>query len=149
MERTLIFSLRCFLVVFWRVLWIHWEKDRLAKFLHQHSLRCSTLVKSHLHFYRTWVRSLAMFVSHSLTDSLIDSLLFSKLDWCDVWLVKMPTQNLLRLLLLLMLTVRIVLATVCCRLGSWGLIIKLSFCSDFEHKVSSRYEVESCPRFES
>ena len=61
------------------------------------------------------------------------------------WRVKMPTQNLLRLLLLPMLMMRIVIATVCCRFGSWGLIIKLNFCSDFEHKVLSRYEVESCP----
>ena len=31
-----------------------------------------------------------------------------------------------------------VLATVCCRFGSWGLVIKLNFCSDSEHKVCSR-----------
>ena len=31
----------------------------------------------------------------------------------------------------------IVLATVCCRFGSWGLVIKLNFCSDFQHKVWS------------
>ena len=53
--------------------------------------------------------------------------------------LKMPTQNLLRLLLLLMLMMRIVLATVCCRFGSWGLDIKPNFCSDFEHKVCSRF----------
>ena len=39
----------------------------------------------------------------------------------------MPTQNLLRLLLLLMLVMRIVLSTVCCRFGSWGLVKKLNF----------------------
>ena len=55
------------------------------------------------------------------------------------WCVKMPTQNLLRLLLLLMLMLRIMLATVCCRFGSWGLIIKQNFCLDFEHKVWSRF----------
>ena len=55
------------------------------------------------------------------------------------WRVKMPTQNLLRLLLLLMLIMRIVLATVCCILGSWCLVIKPNFCSDFEHKVWSRF----------
>ena len=55
------------------------------------------------------------------------------------WRVKMPTQNLLRLLLLLMLVTRIVLATVCGRFGSWGLVKKLNFCSDFEHKVWSRF----------
>ena len=49
------------------------------------------------------------------------------------WRVKMPTQNLLRLCLLPMLVMRIVLATVNCRFGSWGLVIKLNFCSDFEH----------------
>ena len=31
------------------------------------------------------------------------------------------------------------LATVWCIFGSWGLIIKLNFCSDFEHKVWSRF----------
>ena len=50
----------------------------------------------------------------------------------------MATQNLLRMLLLLMLMMRIVSATVCCRFGSWGLFMKLNFCSDFEHKVWSR-----------
>ena len=55
------------------------------------------------------------------------------------WRVKMPTQNLLRLLLLLMLVTRIVLATICGRFGSWGLVKKLNFCSDFEHKVWSRF----------
>ena len=58
-------------------------------------------------------------LTHSRLENLID--------------VKMPTQNLLKLLLLLMLVMRIVLATVCCRFGSWGLVIKLNFCSDFEH----------------
>ena len=55
------------------------------------------------------------------------------------WRAKMPTQNLLRLLLLLMLVTRIVLATICGRFRSWGLVKKLNFCSDFEHKVWSRF----------
>ena len=55
------------------------------------------------------------------------------------WRVKMPTQNMLRWILLLMLMMRIMLATVCYRFGSWGLVIKLNFCSDFEHKVWSRF----------
>ena len=55
------------------------------------------------------------------------------------WRVKMPTQNLLRLLLLLMLILRNVLTTVWCRVGSWSLAIKLDFCSDYEHKVWSWY----------
>ena len=38
-----------------------------------------------------------------------------------------------------MLVMRIVLATVCCRFGNWGLVIKLNFCSNFEHKVWSRF----------
>ena len=41
------------------------------------------------------------------------------------WRVRMSTQNLLRLLLL-MLVMRIVLITGCCRFGSWGLVIKLN-----------------------
>ena len=32
-----------------------------------------------------------------------------------------------------------VLATICCRFGSWGLFKKLNFCSDFEHKVWSNF----------
>ena len=56
-----------------------------------------------------------------------------------LWPLKMPTQNLLRFLLLLMLMMRIVLATACCRYGSGGLVIKLNFCSDFEHKVWSLF----------
>ena len=34
---------------------------------------------------------------------------------------------------------RIMLAKICCRFGSLGLVIKLNFCSDFEHKVWSRF----------
>ena len=58
------------------------------------------------------------------------------------WRVKMPTKNLLRLLLLLML----VLATVCRRFGSWGLLTKLNFCSDFE-QFGQDFEVEVQARF--
>ena len=54
-------------------------------------------------------------------------------------LIDVPPQNLLRLALLLMLMMKIVLATICCILGSWGLVIKPNFCSDFEHKVWSRF----------
>ena len=53
--------------------------------------------------------------------------------------VKMPTQNSLMLLLLSMLMMRIMLATVCCRFRSWGLVKKLKSCSDFELKVWSRF----------
>ena len=34
---------------------------------------------------------------------------------------------------------RIMLATVCYRFGSWRLVLKLNFCSDFEHKGWSRF----------
>ena len=50
-----------------------------------------------------------------LTNSLTDSLLFSRPDLWP-WRVKMTTQNLLKLLLLLMLTLKIVLTTYCCSL---------------------------------
>ena len=45
------------------------------------------------------------------------------------------TQNSLKFLLLLMLMMRNLLTTVRRRFGSWTLVIKLSFCSDFEDKV--------------
>ena len=86
-------------------------------------------------FYRTRVRSLGMLVTNWLTDWLTNSLPFSKLDWCGPGV---PTQNLLRLLMLLMLMLRIILATACW-FGSWPLVIKLNFCSDFEHKGWSRF----------
>ena len=75
----------------------------------------------------------------SLTPSLTNSVPFSRLELIDwPWRVKMRTQNLLRFLLLLMLMLRIVLVTVCW-FGSWRLVIKLNFCSDFEHKGWSRF----------
>ena len=55
------------------------------------------------------------------------------------WHMKMTTQNLLRLLLLLMLKLRIMLATVCYKFGRWHLVLKLNFCSDFEHRGWSRF----------
>ena len=63
------------------------------------------------------------------------------------WRVKMPTKNLLRLLLFLMLIMRIVLATVCCRFGSWGLDIKLTFVQTFSTRFGQEFEVEAQARF--
>ena len=55
----------------------------------------------------------------------------------STWRVKMSTQNLrLRLLRLLMLVMRIVLATVCCKFWSWGLVKKLNF---FVQTLSTRF----------
>ena len=93
--------------------------------------------ESCLPFYRTRVRSLVMLVTHSLTNWLTHSLLFSKLDWCDVCLVKMPTQNLLRLLLLLMLMMRNVHDS-CMQICKLKFGHEAKFCSDFELKVWSR-----------
>ena len=83
-----------------------------------------------------------MLVTHSLTHSLTDPLLFSKLYWCDVWLVKMPTQNLLSLLLLLMLMMRNVLTTVVCRFGSWSLVINLNSVQTLRTRFGQEFEVE-------
>ena len=66
------------------------------------------------------------------------------------WHVKMATQNLLELFLLLRLMMRNVSTTVWCRFGMWTLVIKLSFCSDFEDKVSrfvQDFEVDVQARF--
>ena len=98
-------------------------------------------------FYRTRVRSLVMLVTHWLTNWLTNWLLFSKLDWCDVWLVKMPTQNLLRLLLLLMLMMRNVLTTVVCRFGSWSLVMKLNFVQTLSTRFGQEFEVEVQAKF--
>ena len=66
------------------------------------------------------------------------------------WHVKMATQNLLKLLLLLKVMMRNVSTTVWCRFGRWTLVIKFSFCSDFEDKVSrfvQDFEVDVQARF--
>ena len=60
---------------------------------------------------------------------------------------KKYNSNLLRLLLLLMLMIRNVLTTVWCRFGKWSLVLKLSFCSDFEHKIWSDFEDKIWSRF--
>ena len=83
-------------------------------------------------FDRKQVRSSATLLSNSLTNVVETDLMWP-------WRMKMPNQNLIILLLLLMLMMRNVLATACCRFGSEGLVIKLNFCSDFDHKVWSRF----------
>ena len=101
------------------------------------------------YFYRTRVRSLGMLVTNSLTDWLTDSLLFSKLDWCDpgMWRWQLKTCW----------------DCYCCSCWQsetcWqhfgadlegDLVIKLSFCSYFEHKVSKfgqYFEVDVQARF--
>ena len=78
--------------------------------------------------------SLCALSLNSLTDSLTDCCL---LDFIDVTLAcEYTNSNLLRLL---MLVLRNLLTKVWCRCGSWSLVIKLNFCSDFEHKVCSRF----------
>ena len=72
----------------------------------------------------------------SLTDSLTMCCLVNLIDMTLG--VKMPTQK-LRLLLLLMLMLRNVSAIVWCRFGSWILVIRSNFCPDFEHRVWSRF----------
>ena len=63
------------------------------------------------------------------------------------WRVKMPTQNFLMLLLLLMLMMRI--GNIWCGFGSWGFVIKLNFCSDFQHKVFRSLKLEVRRDFEA
>ena len=100
----------------------------------------------------TWQPEIEMFIQNlslpyrsnhwlalSLTLSLSHWLLFSRLDWCDSGVWRCQLKTCWGLLLMLMLMMRIVLATVWCILGSWSLVIKPNFCSDFEHKVCSRF----------
>jgi len=59
--------------------------------------------------------------------------------------VKIPTQNLLRLLLLPKFVIRIV-GNNLLQIWKRGLVIKLNFCSDFEH-FGLDFEVEAQARF--
>ena len=90
---------------------------------------------------------LCLSVTDSLTDSLTNSCL---VDLIDVTLACEDNNSiLLRLLVLLMLMMRNLLKTVWCRFGRWNLVLKLSFCLDFEHKVSrfgQDFEVQSWSR---
>ena len=92
-------------------------------------------------FYRTRVQSLFTLVTNSFTDWLTNWLTNCCLvDLIDVTMAcEDADSKLVEVVLLLMLIMRIVLATVCCRFGRWCLVIKLNFCSDFEHKVWSRF----------
>ena len=116
----------------------------VVKLARKYSLRLYTLILGGLILeeidcYRTRVRSLGMLVTDWLTHWLPNSVLFSKLYWCNPGVWRCQLETCWGLLLLLMLMMRIVSATVCCRFGSWGLVIKQSFCLDFEHKVWSRF----------
>ena len=57
--------------------------------------------------------------------------------------MKMATQNLLKLLLLLKLMMRNMLTTVWCRFGRLTLVIKLSFYSDFEIRFQGLFKILS------
>ena len=67
------------------------------------------------------------FKTHSLTHSRLVNLIDVTLACEDVH------SKLAEVVLLLMLVMRIMLATVYYRFRSWGLVIKLNFCSDIEH----------------
>ena len=88
--------------------------------------------------------SLTNSLTHSLTDCCLVNLI-------DVTLACEDNNSiLLRLLVLLMLMMRNLLKTVWCRFGRWNLVLKLSFCLDFEHKVSrfgQDFEVDVQARF--
>ena len=81
------------------------------------------------------VRSFAMLVSYWLTHCCLVNLIDVTLA-CEDANSKF-VEVCWGLLLLLMLM--IVLATVWCILGSWSLVITPNFCSDFEHRVCSRF----------
>ena len=59
--------------------------------------------------------------------------------------MKIPTQNLLRVLLLLKFVMRMV-GNNLLQIWKRGLVIKLNFCSDFEH-FGLDFEVEAQARF--
>ena len=59
--------------------------------------------------------------------------------------MKIPTQNLLRVLLLLKFVMRMV-GNNLLQIWKRGLVIKLKFCSDFEH-FGLDFEVEAQARF--
>ena len=83
----------------------------------------------------------------SISESLSYSLTHSRfVNLIDVTLAcEMPTQNLLRLLLLLKFVMRIV-GNNLLQIWKRGLVIKLNFCSGFEH-FGLDFEVEAQARF--
>ena len=109
---------------------------------------------------------LCLSVTPSLTHWLTHSLPFSKLYWFEpgmwrwqlktcwscyycwcCWCVKMPTENLLRLLLLLVLMPRKVLTMAWCRFGSWSLVMKLNFVQTLSTRFGEEFEVEVQAKF--
>ena len=71
------------------------------------------------YFYRTRVRSLFTLVTNWLTDSL----LFSRLDWCDPCVWRCQLNTCWGCFVLLMFLLRNVLTKVWCRLGSWSFLM--------------------------
>ena len=83
------------------------------------------------------------YACHSLTHSLTN---FCLVNLIDVTLACEDANS--KLVELLMWMMWIVLATVCFRFGSPGLVITLTFCSDFEHFCQD-FEVEVRRDFEA
>ena len=101
------------------------EKDNLNQDWVQDKQSYHSCVSQNFQFFSFPVQMLflsdptpiiAMLVTHSLTDTLTHCCLVNLID--VTLACEDLTQNLLRLLLLLMLAMRIMLATVCCRFGS-------------------------------
>ena len=92
-------------------------------------------------FYRTRVRSLALLVTHWLTDCRLVNLV-------DATLVCKDANS----ILVEVVTVADVddehrVGNSLLQIWSWRLVIKLNFCSDFEHKGWSRFWSWSSARF--
>ena len=100
-----------------------------------HQCCCHTCVKPCTDFVKTFLSDPSPIIGnacHSLTDSLTPSCLVNLID---VTLVcEDVNSKLVEVVTLLMLMLKNVLTTIWCRFGSWSLVIKLNFCSDFEQK---------------
>ena len=92
---------------------------------------------SYHNFYRTRVWSLGMLVTHWLTDWLTPWRLVNLID--ATLACKDANSKLVELVSVADFDDEDRVGTSLLQIWSWGLDIELNFCSDFEHKVWSRF----------
>ena len=97
-------------------------------------------------FYPTRVRSLATLVTHSLTSWLTS---WRLVDFIDMTLGCEVASSKLVEVVTVDEDIRIVLATVCCRFGNWGFILKLDFAQTLSTRFSKDFELKFRQYFEA
>ena len=138
-QLTAFYILRNFMAIIQKADCVGKRSYSLVYFMIQNCLEEFQRITS---FYRTRVRSLAMLVTHWLTNWLTNCRLVNLID---VTLACEDTNSkLIEVVNVADVDDENRVGNSLLQIGSWGLVIKLNFCSDFEHKVWSRFSCCWC-----